>query len=229
MLLVQPFCSYLSNTNVRWRDGDFAAHYYTLMCKGDEEKLAALKTTARTLPLGHNGAPERVVKDAQGRLRVRQHFGRWAARKIRDWGYDAPTIIPVPNSNATPNVNQFPTFQIASAISTAFGQTAAANGAIRFRQAMAKSHLGGTRNEEELVANMVTRPDYWAAQVILVDDVITSGSHLKAARRALQGAGMEVQHVVVCARRMDEQVANPFALDAEDLDLQAEFDFFDGL
>lgn len=230
MLLVQPFCAYLASTNCQWRDEDYAAHYYTLMCKGDAEKLASIKTTARNLPLGPNRWPVRVAKNAEGVARVRKHFAGWAANLIRGWGYEQPTIIPIPNSHVTPDVNDFPTWEIATTIGAAVGPSATVNSAVRFQLAMPKSHQGGTRNPDELARNMVTRPGFKAEQVVLVDDVMTSGAHIKAARRVLEQAGIPVVHAIVCARRTDCQEADPFTIGGEDLDALPDFDlasFFD--
>lgn len=225
MLLVQPFCSYLVSTQCQWRDEDYAAHYYAIMCKGDADKLASIKTTARNLPIGFGGTSTKVVKNSEGVARVRRHFGAWAGDMIRAAGFTHPTIIPIPNSHVTRDVAQFRTMEIAQAIAGGFGQEATARSSVRFQLAMAKSHLGGTRDVDTIARNMLVEPNFKADEIVLVDDILTSGAHLKAAKRVLQAAGMNVERAIVCARRTDHPEPNPFNLTAEDLEAQPDFDF----
>lgn len=224
MLVVQPYCGYLTRVEgLTWRDADWAARFYALMLKGDPEKLKKVRSY-QDLPIGFGGTQERVQRNNVGIARVRRHFGGWATRTIRGWGIDAPVIIPVPNSHVTADVAEFPTLQIAAAVGQAFGGDARVLPVLRFQEAMEKSHLGGTRSQTAMIANMhVLRGA--PGRAVLVDDMTTTGSHLRAARTVLENAGYQVEHTVVGARCDADQLANPFVVQSEDLDAQGAFDF----
>lgn len=224
MLLVQPYCGYLTRVEgVEWQPADWGARFYSLMLKNDPVKLQKAGNY-QNLPIGFGGTNERVQKNNVGITRVRRHFGGWATRKIRAWGVTAPIIIPVPNSHVTADVDDFETLQIANAVGQAFGAQARVAPVLRFAQAMEKSHLGGTRSQSVLTTNMIVLPGE-TGKAVLVDDMTTTGSHLKAARRVLEKAGYQVEHAVVGARCDEAQLPNPYLLPEEDLDVQPAFDF----
>ena len=133
----------------------------------------------------------------------------------------APYMLTAPNSNATPDmIGTYTTRDIAERIAARFGAGAEVNDKLRFRQPMqSASSGGGSRDQLELARAMRMPSGPKPSGVpILIDDVMTTGAHMRAARTVLRGRGIIVEHGIVCGRTLLHQAADPFALQDEDLD-----------
>lgn len=219
MLLVKPYCAYLTSVDEKWRPEDYGARFYTLMVKGKRDKLKANHFCKR--PKNTGWGVQTFKNNAQDVAAIRQHFGGWAAKYLKASGEKRVSLIPVPNSNATPNMTgAYATQEIAEAIAKEFGAGAEVIDKLRFKKPMlSASTQGGSRDRLTIASAMFmpsgSKPN---GTPILIDDVLTSGAHLLAARTVLKGRGIVVEDAIVCGRTFSHQVDDPFDIPEEDLD-----------
>lgn len=84
---------------------------------------------------------------------------------------------------------------------------------LRFRKVMdSASRGGGTRNPQTLYNNLVLIEDVLAADVILIDDVRTTGGHLRAARALIIEQGAECDLAICAGRTVWDQDQEPSSL-----------------
>jgi predicted amidophosphoribosyltransferase len=98
---------------------------------------------------------------------------------------------------------------------------------LRFAEPMLQSHAGGTRNKATLEDAMRCSPAATECRVVLVDDVKTTGGHLRACASVLRKAGATVETVVVAASTVWEQHPDPLNVDPVDLEAVHDFDWDD--
>lgn len=209
MLITQPYCGLLTGQN-EWRSIDYDARFYALAVKGEYFRLkGSYDFNGQTL----RGEPAATVT-------LRQHYGRWAARQLKTWGYKNPIIIPVPNSNVTlTSGGNFETAKIARAVATAFGPEATVSTILRFAQVQDAAHKNkGRRTPERFLANMVVSNGAPIKEVVLLDDVVTSGSHIQAAKMKLAGQtkASPIRHALVCGQASSIRLDDPFKVSETD-------------
>jgi predicted amidophosphoribosyltransferase len=114
------------------------------------------------------------------------------------------------------NENVPRTVRLAGALA-AHLETATVSDILRWKEVMIPSSRGGTRNPQILYENLVltTRPP--TTQVILIDDVRTTGAHLIATAAKLAEAGTPSSLAICAARTVLNQNEAPFSLLEENL------------
>ena len=119
------------------------------------------------------------------------------------------TIIPVPNSSATTSIKaDFRTYSIAKRIAQLGGSGAHAVAALRWKTAMLSSRKGGSRDLQVLHDNLelMHKP---VGPIILFDDVMTTGAHMKACQRKLMEAGITPTQAISVGRATWDQKEKP--------------------
>jgi predicted amidophosphoribosyltransferase len=134
-------------------------------------------------------------------------------------GMDGPaTIIPIPNSHVTsPTTPDFRTLGLAQAVAAESRGTLCAVPALVFAEPQIKSHEGGPRNARhfENVYRVVADVD---GNIILLDDVCTSGSHMIAAHWKLhEPPRRAVVLACIFGRTTREQLTHPVGVREEEL------------
>jgi orotate phosphoribosyltransferase len=64
-------------------------------------------------------------------------------------------------------------------------------------------------------------------RIVLIDDVMTGGGHLKAACWVIEDHGRAADLAICCGRTTDSQLTDPFVVPAEMIDLKRLFDVAD--
>ena len=145
-----------------------------------------------------------------------QWFAEWAASKINTPG--PKVLIPIPGSSTLiGDPPSFRTARIADAIAAASNRTVTVAPILRFRQAMQPSRSGGSRDPQVIYDNLRTIGNLPVGEVILVDDVVTSSAHLKAAAWELDDQGIEPVFAIACGRTCHEQLNDPFMVPDEEI------------
>lgn len=198
---VLSICPYLS----RWQDEitgekydveqeDWDALKFVHGVKGDKP----IKGYA-TVPVG------RQLKRLEQANRLDSHewFGEILAPRVKALLKPSlkVAVVGVPCSSAVGGAANAVPHALALSLArhlTKLGRTAKAVDALRWKTPQPSTRQGGTRNAVELARNLyVARGVDKDHQVVLVDDVYTSGGHVVAARSVLQQSG--VNHVVCAA------------------------------
>lgn len=210
-LKVVSFATYLVSGG--YKGADHNAGKFVKALKGEDVRGYA------TVPvLGQN-----LRLEQSNRASAADWFGQMAA----DLLHQAPSfprpfvLVPVPSSKASVgSPTAGPTFDMATAVATAFGSQASVHDCLRWKQPIASARSGkGSRDPWVLwdaLAPLGPIPNPTAPRV-LIDDVYTSGGHLQACRMALQGASLKVPLAICGARTVYESQSHPFALKIDEI------------
>lgn len=198
-------CSYPVIGNKR--EQDWSAWTFVQALKGRHLNGHAV------MPFG-NGLSQRL--DASTQAGIFEFFGIRARTLLRI--PSGVTLVPIPASDCTTS-NQMISRTTSLAAQLALGRTDISvwNG-LRWTQQMERSSEGGTRDPQILFDHLALTgsPEFIPSNVVLVDDVVTRGSHVLAAAALFTRSGKTCTHTIAAARTVWEQVADTFALVQEE-------------
>jgi hypothetical protein len=146
-------------------------------------------------------------------------FAQMAAARV-PWSSKPCVLIPVPDAACgLTNDHLSKVVPLATAVVAALpAGKATVRDVLRWTKAMPSAHhAGGTREPQELYGRLrlvLPMLPLDGTPIVLIDDVIASGGHLRAAAAFLRDSGAEVI-AAVCAGRADETAANdvdPFTM-----------------
>ena len=147
-------------------------------------------------------------------------FAAWSGAKIIALGAQPKILIPIPSSKTiVTSPEDFRTFKIAQEIAARV-PNATATSLLRFVEPRPSSREdGGSRDPEVLYANLTLTGTIPPGQIILIDDIMTSGGHFTAASWKLDDHGRAAHFALACGRSLDAQIDDPFAVPPEGLDV----------
>ena len=205
-------CTYRTSPPRLWTDRDFAACKLIRALKGEPLSGWANIPVAR----------ERIRLDASNSATAVDVFGRLVAASFH-WPSRLMSLVPIPNSLNTVFSDSTPrTKTLADALSRHAAAPSDLNVAdvLRWREPMPSAHAwASARYPEQLYPNLrLIRALQWQSPVLLVDDLLTTGGHMRAAAAFLEDQGATV-FGGVCAGRSDAgAVTDAFAVRIERLE-----------
>lgn len=128
-------------------------------------------------------------------------------------------LVPVPGSTVRLGVEtRHRTVQLAEAIAAGMSGERRVADVLRWARPLPSApEAGGRRPPELLYPNVRVTSLVRHQSVVLVDDVLISGSHLRACAARLYAGGARVLCAVTAGRADDTPVADPFGVRVEDL------------
>jgi len=125
-------------------------------------------------------------------------FGNLAAQILTMKYLSLPLIfVPVPNSDCCVNNNRISrTTRLAESVVKCI-RSGVVLDTLRWVKTMRPSHQGGSRDAKYLYDNLILTKQLSVGTYVLVDDIITTGAHLRAAAARLGGAGQPC-HLALC-------------------------------
>jgi predicted amidophosphoribosyltransferase len=200
---------YLSEAVPNMRGVDYDATFLVHAVKGRPLKLNQYcKVTI--------GGVRRRITEANKDVAI-AWFCEWAVPIVNAISSGPKVLVPVPSHDALEHSpGDFRTAQIAQSLAAACGGNVKAAPVLRLREEMVPSSAGGTRDPEEIYPNLVVTHPLPPGDVILVDDVYTTGGHLVAAAWRLEDLGRTPVLGVACGRALHFQLDDPFAVETED-------------
>ena len=203
-LTVVSFATYLSAPGTQWRFKDWDAYKYVQALKGNSiKKFARIPVLGTLRHLEQSNA-----NDTLG------WFAEMAYAYLAQKQTPAPLVlVPVPNSSCVLNTNSIPrTFFQAQALAMRLVQATVLD-CLRWKVAKEKASGGGggTRNPQLLYDNLALIVPVPKSNIILVDDVSTTGGHLQASRAMLTGQGAQCDLAICAARTVWDQSEEPFS------------------
>jgi len=119
-------------------------------------------------------------------------------------------LVPVPNAEALTNVESYRTLKM---VQEAFNETAydgCALDALRWNKKRRKAHEGGSRKREDLFPLLDAVADVKDKNVVLIDEIVTTGGNLLASQDRLIAAGAKIVAAVTCGRSVYDLKDPPF-------------------
>ena len=202
-LTVVSFATYLSAPGTQWRFKDWDAYKYVQALKGKPiNKFARIPVLGTLRHLEQSNA-----NDSLG------WFAEIANAYLLEKQTSGPLVlIPLPNSSCAVSTRTLPrTFFQAQALASRLNQAVVLD-CLRWKVVKEKaSGGGGTRNPQLLYGNLALTSKVPESNLILVDDVSTTGGHLQAARAMLLGQGGKCDLAICAARTVWDQSEDPFS------------------
>lgn len=153
-----------------------------------------------------------------------QLFGNWANDRLRNLKIQEFVLVPVPSSTCTTYHDVTTPVRMAQTVLEKVGSQTSIGQWLRFCEVMPKAHEGGTRNRTVIEEKLRVSRNVAASQIVLIDDVKTTGAHLKACANVLRNVGAIVNHVIVAASTSWTPHPTPLQIAPEDLEADINFD-----
>ena len=211
-LPVVSFSTYLTSTDgVTWRADDYNARDFILAIKDRDVAGYAFVRCCGTWRRFENANRQDVV--------------RWFGEMVAEYfERNPPTIpfvlVPVPGSKIDLGFSGVPrTTMLANAIASVLPSAPAVRDVLRWESPIPPSRsLSGTRDVASLYDRLCLTGSVSGERVVLVDDVLVLGGHLRACAAKVRAGGADVM-LALCAGRADQiQAADPFGARRETLD-----------
>lgn len=129
---------------------------------------------------------------------VRPTFGKWIAKCVG--GAEDAVLVPVPSKDGLLAANSFRTLVMTNEAVSGTDLATRVVGGLKWKQALTKAHEGGSRNRKVLAPLLQVDESLKGKKVILIDDLISTGSSLLAAEDALTAAGCTVLGAITCGK-----------------------------
>jgi len=194
-LAVHSCTTYCPNLRSKTQDDWIALHFVNAIKRTPLSGYAQLR-----LPCG-----ERVRIDREAADRAPMWFAQFAVNAL-SWRDLLPCgLVPVPGSACGLEATDPPqTFALADALAAAIGGDVVALDLLRWARPMPQAHAAdGTRDPQVLYGRLRARDRTWPIarkRLVLVDDVVATGGHLRAAAAFLNDYGADVMHAICAAR-----------------------------
>lgn len=195
-----------------WRNEDHQVHNLVMVVK--REAISGYSWVQRPSGATHKlkGGDENIVLEI---------FGHWGARLIATSIPGDVHLVPIPSSKQVHFGADTTTARMAQAVAQRSGGRISVRPILRFRAPLTPARQGGPRDVATLRASLECSEHSLTGRFILVDDVATSGGHMKAAAQFLRGLGATVEEAIVLGRTVQEQVRDPLNIAPFDLEAVA--------
>jgi hypothetical protein len=207
-VVVHHFARYLT-ANCLWRTDDYAAMNFVKALKGEPLRgWASLRINSHTLMLRQN-EPETALP----------WFSQVVANSFA-WDEGRGFVLcPIPDSGCTVTAGRSSkTRLLADSIASHLPQIGVWD-SIRWREALQKAHEGGPRDPAILFSNIESvLPVPRDKTIILVDDVCTTGGHLRAIAAFIGLNGGSAPSAICAARTAQDQSRDALGLMSDELE-----------
>ena len=150
------------------------------------------------------------IHDANGKTAItaknfelaRSTFGKWIQKSVVALGGGGADVVlvPVPSKDGLTGAATFRTLDMTTEAVKGAQFAARVEGGLTWKQKLTKAHEGGSRSRALLAPLLAAEASLKGKKVILIDDLISTGSSLLAAADALTAAGATVLGAVVCGK-----------------------------
>jgi len=176
------------------------------------------------------------IERAAGRLNitrnnfnlVRPTFGTWVAKKLPSFVDKPLLVVPVPSKSALSGIETFASLEMAQQALKGTTYESSVFDGLRWNKKLQKAHEGGPRKRADLLPllDMKSGVDVEGKQIVLIDDLFTTGGSLLACQDRLIAAKANVLGAITCGRTVYDATEPPFK--ARDFELTDELSDYRG-
>ena len=199
---VHSLSRYLT-TDGLWRNSDYAAMNFVKALKGEPMKgWANLDIAGHKISLSMD-RPEEALP----------WFGSTVAG-LFNWNDGRKLLLcPMPDSECTTTSERASkVLPLAESIASHLPKIAIWDG-LRWKKALKKARLGGPREPEILFPNLdLIRPVPTDKQIVIIDDVCTTGGHVQAVEALIRRGGGTVASAICASRTAHDQTRSALGL-----------------
>lgn len=167
------------------------------------------------IPLRNGKTIKLEQSNAEAAVRI---FGQWAAARLGELGLGEVTLMPIPSSSHTDPSADFTAKRMCEAINEFARPNFPIAPSLTQITAVTGSSKGGSRKFTDIRDNLHCHGGVAGQRLILIDDVATSGNHLKACATILRDAGATVDHAICAGRTIWERPADMWDVPVENVD-----------
>ena len=161
--------------------------------------------------------PARVYITKDNFVLVRKTFGQWAAQQIPTFSKERVSFVPVPSKDGL--VGR-PTYRSLDMAIEAFAETPYGDSVVdglRWNKQVPKAHVGGSRKRTVLLPFLEALPAVKGKQIILIDELFSTGGSLLACADRLTASDAQVLGAITCGRTIYDFNTPPFSTQEFDL------------
>lgn len=193
---------------LEWDQWDFDAYKFIQALKGNS--VSGYATLQRP-----NGGWLKI--EGENTAAAFQIFGEWGAKVLDDIGLEEGHLVPVPSSTCLELGGDEKGRKLAQAITNVRPNFKVLE-ALHWHKKLPKSAEGGPRDVPTLLANLRIMQELPEGHLILIDDVVTTGGHLRASASGLRHFGGTVELALCGAQTVNDRPKPIFAIAPRDLE-----------
>ncbi|MCC5777887.1 phosphoribosyltransferase [Nitratireductor sp. B36] len=163
--------------------------------------------------------PQRI--NEQDAAKTRLIFGRFIAETVR-LHYQGNALVPVPSKDSFSQDDFRSLTMLQSAVPDDLDNPIVP--AVRFVSNLLPASQGGLRGVDAVYPHLMVSEHFKPRPVVLIDDIITTGGTILAAKQRLEERGFEVSAAIVCGRTVAAAEKAFFPREFELLQEQGEVD-----
>jgi len=165
-------------------------------------------------------SPQQINVTKNNFALVRKTFGRWAAEHVPNFSKQPVALVPVPSKDGLAGKQDYRSLKMTREAFAETQYSASVLDGLRWTRKVPQAHAGGARSRGILLPLLAASPEIKEQQVILIDELFSTGGSLLASADCLKAAGAEVLGAITCGRTVYD--FNTPAFGTQEFDLTAE-------
>jgi hypothetical protein len=157
---------------------------------------------------------------------VRPTFGAWVAKRLPTFSADSLLAVPVPSKSALAGVETYKSLEMTQQALKGTAYESCVLDGLYWTKKLQKAHEGGPRKRADILPFLDLKSDVAGKQIVLIDDLFTTGASLLACQDRLTAAGATVLGAITCGRTVYDATEPPFK--ARDFELTDELSDYQG-
>jgi phosphoribosylpyrophosphate synthetase len=157
----------------------------------------------------------------------REVFGKWAEKRVADMTSDDVLLVPIPSKDGISAATNYRTLTMAKESFSDTRYKSATSDGLRWSERLSPAHEGGPRGKDQLAPYLTVDEKLRGKDVILVDDLFSTGGTLLAAEEVLKAKGASVVGAITCGRTIYD-LNNTKAFGSQTFELTEELADWDG-
>jgi hypothetical protein len=157
------------------------------------------------------------VINEQSVVRARFIFGYFIKHVIEECGFKNPILVPVPSKDGLVGAADFRSFIMLREAISAHGNWPIVP-VLRFTEVLQPAHAGGPRGREAIKPYLTVTGTLPSGEIILVDDIVTTGGSLLASHDVLAAVGHAPTAAIVCGHTVSDSLLSAFGHHQKNID-----------